>query len=73
VSGPASVFLATADDIRDPAASWPSDLRRIAMIESKMGVDLKRGWIVRGRDLLGEERFQMYRPHNICACPYCPR
>jgi hypothetical protein len=60
VSGPASVFLATADDIRDPAASWPSDLRRIAMIESKMGVDLKRGWIVRGRDLLGEERFQMY-------------
>jgi hypothetical protein len=39
----ASVFLATADDIRYPAAQWSLALRRIAMIESKMGAELKGG------------------------------
>jgi hypothetical protein len=39
----ASVFLATAEDIRDSAAQWSLALRRIAMIESKMGADLKGG------------------------------
>jgi hypothetical protein len=41
----ASVFLATADDIRDPAAQWSLALRQIAMIEPKMVADLKRRWI----------------------------
>jgi hypothetical protein len=39
----ASVFLATADDIRDAAAQWSLALRQIAMIEPKMGADLKKG------------------------------
>jgi hypothetical protein len=63
----ASVFLATADDIRDAAAQWSLALRRIAMIEPKMGVDLKRGWIgSRSGPARGRAVSNVPPPQHLC-------
>jgi hypothetical protein len=68
----ASVFLATADDIRDPAAQWSPALRRIATIGSKMGADLKRGVDSSRSGPARGRAVSNVPPLDICVCPYAP-